>query len=208
MSNYAYLFKYIIIGDTGVGKSCMLLQFTDKRFQPVHDLTIGAEFGSNTVTINNKPIKLLIWDTAGQELFRSITRFYYRGAAAALLVFDITRRKTFDDLTSWLEDARRDASPYMTIMLVGNKSDLADRRVVSVEEAEQFAKEHGLIYIEASAKTAHNIDKAFVKTTSTIYKKIQDGIFDVCNETNGITIGYGERDSVVAAKRRGCCRCS
>jgi GTPase SAR1 family protein len=89
--SYAYLFKYIIIGDTGVGKSCLLLQFTDKRFQPVHDLTIGVEFGARMVTIDGKQIKLQIWDTAGQESFRCITRSYYRGAAGALLVYDITR---------------------------------------------------------------------------------------------------------------------
>jgi GTPase SAR1 family protein len=90
--SYSYLFKYIIIGDTGVGKSCLLLQFTDKRFQPVHDLTIGVEFGARQITVAGKQIKLQIWDTAGQESFRSITRSYYRGAAGALLVYDITRR--------------------------------------------------------------------------------------------------------------------
>merc|ERR1712222_281916 len=88
---YKYLFKYIIVGDTAVGKSCLLLQFTDKRFQPVHDLTIGVEFGSRTISIDDNQIKLQIWDTAGQEKFRSITRSYYRGAAGALLVYDITR---------------------------------------------------------------------------------------------------------------------
>merc|ERR1712118_348765 len=91
--SYAYLFKYIIIGDTGVGKSCLLLQFTDKRFRHDHDLTIGVEFGARMVTIDGKQIKLQIWDTAGQESFRSITRSYYRGAAGALLVYDITRRE-------------------------------------------------------------------------------------------------------------------
>ena len=89
--------RYIIIGDTGVGKSCLLLQFTDKRFQQVHDLTIGVEFGARMITIDNKQIKLQIWDTAGQESFRSITRSYYRGAAGALLVYDITRRETFPE---------------------------------------------------------------------------------------------------------------
>jgi Ras-related protein Rab-2A len=122
--SYAYFFKYIIIGDTGVGKSCLLLQFTDKRFQPVHDLTIGVEFGARMVTIDGKQIKLQIWDTAGQESFRSITRSYYRGAAGALLVYDITRRETFNSLASWLEDARQHANANMTIMLIGNKSDL------------------------------------------------------------------------------------
>ncbi|XP_066348349.1 ras-related protein Rab-2-A isoform X1 [Miscanthus floridulus] len=180
--SYAYLFKYIIIGDTGVGKSCLLLQFTDKRFQPVHDLTIGVEFGARMITIDNKPIKLQIWDTAGQESFRSITRSYYRGAAGALLVYDITRRETFNHLVSWLEDARQHANANMTIMLVGNKCDLSHRRAVSYEEGEQFAKEHGLIFMEASAKTAQNVEEAFVKTAGAIYKKIQDGVFDVSNE--------------------------
>ncbi|XP_044841116.1 ras-related protein Rab-2B isoform X3 [Mauremys mutica] len=119
--SYAYLFKYIIIGDTGVGKSCLLLQFTDKRFQPVHDLTIGVEFGARMINIDSKQIKLQIWDTAGQESFRSITRSYYRGAAGALLVYDITRRETFNHLTSWLEDARQHSSSNMVIMLIGNK---------------------------------------------------------------------------------------
>lgn len=128
---------------TGVGKSCLLLQFTDKRFQPVHDLTIGyiyfnlissltllviyrslvlgVEFGARLVSIETKPIKLQIWDTAGQEAFRSITRSYYRGAAGALLVYDITRRDTFNHLTTWLEDARQHSNSNMVIMLIGNK---------------------------------------------------------------------------------------
>uniref|UniRef100_A0A0E0DF61 Uncharacterized protein n=1 Tax=Oryza meridionalis TaxID=40149 RepID=A0A0E0DF61_9ORYZ len=188
--SYAYLFKYIIIGDTGVGKSCLLLQFTDKRFQPVHDLTIGVEFGARMITVDSRPVKLQIWDTAGQESFRSITRSYYRGAAGALLVYDITRRETFNHLASWLEDARQHANANMTIMLVGNKSDLSHRRAVSYEEGEQFAKEHGLIFMEASAKTAQNVEEAFVKTAGAIYKKIQDGVFDLSNEANGIKLGY------------------
>ncbi|CAH8343013.1 unnamed protein product [Eruca vesicaria subsp. sativa] len=220
--SYAYLFKYIIIGDTGVGKSCLLLQFTDKRFQPVHDLTIGVEFGARMITIDNKPLKLQIWDTvslsplidlcpsyshcldsnklkpfsdmawqAGQENFRSITRSYYRGAAGALLVYDITRRETFNHLASWLEDARQHANANMTIMLIGNKCDLASRRAVTTEEGEQFAKEHGLIFMEASAKTAQNVEEAFIKTAATIYKKIEDGVFDVSNDSYGIKVGYG-----------------
>ncbi|RZC12033.1 Ras-related protein RABB1b isoform B [Glycine soja] len=157
--SYDYLFKYIIIGDTGVGKSCLLLQFTDKRFQPVHDLTIGVEFGARMVSIDSRPIKLQIWDTAGQESFRSITRSYYRGAAGALLVYDITRRDTFNHLASWLEDARQHANPNMTIMLIGNKCDLSHRRAVSKEEGEQFAKENGLLFLEASARTAQNVEE-------------------------------------------------
>merc|ERR1712106_1181588 len=164
--SYAYLFKYIIIGDTGVGKSCLLLQFTDKRFQPVHDLTIGVEFGARMINIEGKQIKLQIWDTAGQEAFRSITRSYYRGAAGALLVYDITRRDTFNHLTTWLEDARQHSNSNMVIMLIGNKSDLEARRDVKREEGE-----------------------AFINTAREIYDKIQEGVFDINNEANGIKIG-------------------
>uniref|UniRef100_A0A8D2ZFX1 RAB2A, member RAS oncogene family n=1 Tax=Scophthalmus maximus TaxID=52904 RepID=A0A8D2ZFX1_SCOMX len=179
---YAYLFKYIIIGDTGVGKSCLLLQFTDKRFQPVHDLTIGVEFGARMITIDGKQIKLQIWDTAGQESFRSITRSYYRGAAGALLVYDITRRDTFNHLTTWLEDARQHSNSNMVIMLIGNKSDLESRREVKKEEGEAFAREHGLIFMETSAKTASNVEEAFINTAKEIYEKIQEGVFDINNE--------------------------
>merc|ERR1712117_120467 len=164
--SYSYLFKYIIIGDTGVGKSCLLLQFTDKRFQPVHDLTIGVEFGARMINIDQKQIKLQIWDTAGQESFRSITRSYYRGAAGALLVYDITRRDTFNHLTTWLEDARQHSNSNMVIMLIGNKSDLEARRDVKREEGE-----------------------AFINTAREIYDKIQEGVFDINNEANGIKIG-------------------
>ncbi|KYQ91442.1 Rab GTPase [Tieghemostelium lacteum] len=186
---YSFLFKYIIIGDTGVGKSCLLLQFTDKRFQPVHDLTIGVEFGARMVTIDNKPIKLQIWDTAGQESFRSITRSYYRGSAGALLVYDITRRDTFNHLTCWLKDARSYAHSNMTIILIGNKSDLEQKRAVTYEEGEQFAKENGLIFLETSAKTAFNVEEAFLQTAKKIYEKIQKGDFDINNETFGIKLG-------------------
>ncbi|VDO08184.1 unnamed protein product [Brugia timori] len=184
--SYAYLFKYIIIGDTGVGKSCLLLQFTDKRFQPVHDLTIGVEFGARMITIDSKQIKLQIWDTAGQESFRSITRSYYRGAAGALLVYDITRRDTFNHLASWLEDARQHSNSNMVIMLIGNKSDLEARREVKKEEGEAFAREHGLIFMETSAKTAANVEEAFIDTAKEIYRKIQEGVFDINNESDSV----------------------
>lgn len=195
-----------------MGKSCLLLQFTDKRFQPVHDLTIGVEFGARMITIDNKPIKLQIWDTAGQESFRSITRSYYRGAAGALLVYDITRRETFNHLTSWLEDARQHANSNMTIMLIGNKCDLAHRRAVSTEEGEQFAKENGLVFMETSAKTAQNVEDAFINTAAKIYQKIEEGIFDVSNESYGIKVGYstwtasgGTGGGNTSAQSGGCC---
>jgi len=193
--SYAYLFKYIIIGDTGVGKSCLLLQFTDKRFQPVHDLTIGVEFGARMVNIDSRQIKLQIWDTAGQESFRSITRSYYRGAAGALLVYDITRRDTFNHLTRWLEEAKQNSNPNMVIMLIGNKSDLHTRRAVSFKEGEQFAEENGLIFLETSAKTAANVEQAFIKTAEKIYEKILSGVYDVTNEAHGIKVGMNQNSN-------------
>ena len=114
---------------TGVGKSCLLLQFTDKRFQPVHDLTIGVEFGARMISVaDGEQVKLQIWDTAGQESFRSITRSYYRGAAGALLVYDITRRDTFQHLGRWLEEAKQHAHPNMVILLIGNKNGFSCRK--------------------------------------------------------------------------------
>jgi Ras-related protein Rab-2A len=201
-----YLFKYIIIGDSGVGKSCLLLQFTDKRFEPVHDLTIGVEFGARMVVIESKQIKLQIWDTAGQESFRSITRSYYRGASGALLVYDVTRRETFDHLRTWLDDARQVSNANMTIMLIGNKCDLETKRQVSVEEGQSFASEHGLVFLETSAKTAHNVDDAFMKTANVIYQKIQSGSLDpsaVAGKPPQNTIRPDL--STDAAAKKGCC---
>ncbi len=167
----------------------MLLQFTDKRFQPVHDLTIGVEFGARMIKIDDKPIKLQIWDTAGQESFRSITRSYYRGAAGALLVYDITRRETFNHLSRWLEEARQNGNPDMVIMLIGNKSDMEARRQVSFAEGEKFAADHGLIFLETSAKTAAFVEEAFCRTAGKIFENIQKGVYDIRNDSSGIKLG-------------------
>ncbi|CAM0137775.1 Ras-related protein Rab-2A [Umbelopsis sp. WA50703] len=157
---------------------------TDEGIEPN-----SVEFGTRFVTVDGKQIKLQIWDTAGQESFRSITRSYYRGAAGALLVFDITRRETFDHLVTWLEDVRKHANPNTSIMVLGNKNDLDSKRQVSREEAERFAKENDLFYLETSAKAANNVEEAFVKTTEDIYHKIKAGIFDVSNQSNGVKLG-------------------
>ena len=164
----------------------------------VHDLTIGVEFGARMINIDQKQIKLQIWDTAGQESFRSITRSYYRGAAGALLVYDITRRDTFNHLTSWLDDARTHSNSNMTIMLIGNKSDLEHRRAVSIEEGEAFAREHGLIFLETSAKTAANVEDAFISTAKRIYEKIQQAPWTLSYETS-----MNERDDVISPTRAG-----
>lgn len=165
----------VVIGDTGVGKSCLLLQFVDRRFSSVHDLTIGVDFGSRIIEIGGEKVKLQIWDTAGQESFRSIARSYYRDASGALLVFDVTRRETFGHLSRWLEEARQFASPNICITLVGNKADVTSKRVIQRAEAQAFAEENGLEYIEASAKTSDGVDEAFIGTAERIWDKIKNG---------------------------------
>ncbi|VDP06143.1 unnamed protein product [Soboliphyme baturini] len=141
-----YLFKFLIIGNAGTGKSCLLHHFIENEFKHDTTHTIGVEFGSKVIQLNNKAVKLQIWDTAGQERFRSVTRSYYRGAAGALLVYDVTCRESFNALMQWLSDARSLASPHIVVLLIGNKKDLEERREVTFLEASQFAQENGELY--------------------------------------------------------------
>jgi len=184
---YDYIFKYIIVGDMGVGKSCLLHQFTDQKFLADSSHTIGVEFGMRMVETNGKTIKLQIWDTAGQERFRAVTRNYYRGAAGALLVYDVTRRSTYQNLSTWLSDARRHlTNPNTVIMLVGNKTDLAKQRQVTFEEATKFAEENGLIFIETSAKTGDGVEETFLRTARKIFENIQAGSLDLNPQQSGV----------------------
>jgi Ras-related protein Rab-2A len=158
-------------------------------------------------------VKLQIWDTAGQESFRSITRSYYRGAAGALLVYDITRRDTFQHLSRWLEEAKQHAQPNMVILLIGNKNDLEHKRAVSLEEGRAFADANGLLFMETSAKTAYNVEQAFLKTAEEIHDKILSGDIDVSNESHGIKVGMGSGGSAGTVglgseppkRQTGCC---
>lgn len=205
---YAYMFKYIIVGDTCVGKSSILLSFTDKRFDPHQLSTIGADFGMRTVLVDGQPVKLQIWDTAGQERYQSLTRSYYRGASGALLVYDISRRDSFIHLTKWLEDMRTHGSSKTVIMLVGNKADHA-RREVAFEEGERFANENGLMFLETSAKTADHVDEVFLRIAHQIYGDIQKGVYDLTTcqmqGMHGIVLGTAELMIVDGASNA--CRC-
>ena len=162
-----------------MGKSCVLHSFTEGTFLESSQHTVGVEFGTRIIDVLGKHIKLQIWDTAGQERFRSVTRSYYRGAAGVLLVYDITRRSTFVHLTTWLTDARNLTNPNTVIMLVGNKSDLSAQRDVTFEEAAKFAEEHGLHFLETSAKTGDGVQDAFFDSAKLIYKNIKDGSLDL-----------------------------
>lgn len=186
---YQYLFKFIIIGNTGTGKSSLLTQFTDRRFSPIHDLTIGVEFGAKILTINGPEdkkydIKLQIWDTAGQESFKSITRSYYRDAAGVMLVFDISKRDSFEHLTRWMEDIANFSGENANIILIGNKSDLDHRRKVSIEDAEEFAKNQGIKYIETSAKNYDRTYDAFSYLAEEVLDK-----FITQNKNTGVKEG-------------------
>ncbi|XP_040573526.1 ras-related protein Rab-14 isoform X1 [Lepeophtheirus salmonis] len=184
--NYSFIFKYIIIGDMGVGKSCLLHQFTEKKFLSDCPHTIGVEFGTRIIEVSGQKIKLQIWDTAGQERFRAVTRSYYRGAAGAILVYDVTRRHTYNHLSSWLTDARNLTNPNTVIFLIGNKCDLEGQRDVSHEEARQFAEENGLMFVEASAKTGQHVEDAFLETAKKVYHNVQDGSLDLNAAESGV----------------------
>lgn len=176
--NNNLIFKYIIVGNSGVGKTALLFQYIDKRFSSLHDMTIGVDFGTKIIERNNRTIKLQIWDTAGQENFRSITRAFYRGAIGALLVFDVTNSQSFEQLSSWLDDVQKYSMNYINIVLIGNKCDLPDYREISKDQAENFAKKHNLTYFEVSAKTGQNIDDVFSCISDSIINDINAGIIN------------------------------
>ena len=171
---YDYLLRYIIVGDIAVGKSCILLQFTNNQFRSSHELTVGVEFGVKTIDLGKQTIKIQIWDTAGQEAFLAIARTYYRGAVGALLVYDITRRDSFTHVERWLEEVKTYGTKNIVIILIGNKADLESQRQVSYEEGQKFAKDNDLLFLETSAKTAFNIQESFVLSAQKIILNTED----------------------------------
>jgi len=159
---YDFLFKVVLIGDSGVGKSNLLSRFTKNEFIIDAKSTIGVEFATKSITApSGQVIKAQIWDTAGQERYRAITNAYYRGAVGALLVYDITKYESFQHVEVWLKELRQFADSNIVIMLVGNKSDLKQNREVKKEDAAQYADQHQLAFIETSALDATNVDVAF-----------------------------------------------
>ena len=191
LNNYVYLFKYIIIGESATGKSCCLLRFTENMFNPGHDMTIGVEFGARIVEVAPKvPVKIQVWDTAGMEGFRSITRTYYKNTAGVLLVFDVTRRESFSKVRMWLEEVRRSASGNPVVALIGNKIDRPTMlREVSMSEAQNFATENGLLYFETSALTGAGVETAFVDTAKAIHARVLDHTIHPGDNLSGVKTG-------------------
>lgn len=188
MSKKDYSFKYIIVGDSSVGKSCFMLRYTDDRFKPSHDVTIGLEYGSKLIKLGKSQIKLQIWDTAGQENFRSIARSYYRGAVGLVLMYDITNKDSFLNTYRWLKEIKDVGSPDLIIALVGNKNDLANRRKVTVNEGQDFANTNDMMFFETSAVTGENVEKVFMVTCEKIMKKVESGKFDFTLENSGVRV--------------------
>ena len=159
---FDFLFKVVVIGDSGVGKSCLLIRFAEDKFSEEHVSTIGVDFTNRTVEIGEDLVKLQLWDTAGQERFRTVTSTYYRGAQGIVVIFDVTERRSFETVRAWVEDVDKWASSGTVRILVGNKTDLHESRQVSTEEAEQLAEELRMKYYETSARENYNVEEAFL----------------------------------------------
>ncbi|KAF5746254.1 ras-related protein RABA5b [Tripterygium wilfordii] len=173
-----YLFKIVLIGDSAVGKSNLLSRFARNEFDSNSKATIGVEFQTQVVDIDGKEVKAQIWDTAGQERFRAVTSAYYRGAVGALIVYDITRKTSFDSIKRWLDELTTHCDTAMIKMLVGNKCDLENIRDVSVEEGQSLAEEEGLFFIETSALDATNVQTAFEIVIREIHNNISKKVIN------------------------------
>ncbi|BGP20815.1 hypothetical protein JCM10213_008150 [Rhodosporidiobolus nylandii] len=169
-TEYDLLFKLLLIGDSGVGKSCLLLRFADDTYTESYISTIGVDFKIRTIELEGKTVKLQIWDTAGQERFRTITSSYYRGAHGIIVVYDVTDSDTFSNVKQWLQEIDRYACEGVNKLLVGNKSDLTSKKVVEYGVAKEFADQIGVSFLETSAKNATNVEQAFL----TMAKQIKD----------------------------------
>lgn len=172
MEKYDHLFKIVLIGDSGVGKTNLLDQLTRKGFSDGTKATIGVEFATKTFKIDNSIIKAQIWDTAGQERYRAITSAYYRGTLGALIVYDITRKSSLgNSITHWLTQLKESSGEDIEIILVGNKTDLEEERAISTACGNEAAISNGLSFVETSAKDGTNVSKAFDDLIKAVYKK-------------------------------------
>ncbi|XP_009415254.2 ras-related protein RABA1f-like [Musa acuminata AAA Group] len=207
--DYDYLVKVVLIGDSGVGKSNLLSRFTRNEFNLESKSTIGVEFATRSIRVEDKVVRAQIWDTAGQERYRAITSAYYRGAVGALLVYDVTRHTTFEAVERWLKELRDHTDSNIVIMLVGNKADLRHLRAVTVDDAKAFAERENTFFMETSALESMNVENAFTEVLTQIYRVTSRKALDAGDDPEtlpkGQTIDIGTNDDVSAVKKAGCC---
>lgn len=209
-----YLFKIVLIGDSGVGKTNIMTRFSRNSFSQTSKATIGVDFASRNVSIDDKYIKIQIWDTAGQERYRAITSSYYRNSSGIMLVYDITNEDTFINCDKWLKELKNNAGIDVPIILIGNKSDILYQREVDTDKALEFAKNNNLMFIETSARDGKNIDDAFSNLAEYIYNtniKVNTQTTDEINATD-ILLYTGPSTEVThideeikVAKKKSCC---
>ena len=181
--SHDYLIKLLIIGDSSVGKSCMLLRFCDDSFTPSFIATVGIDFKIRTIEIDGKRVKLQIWDTAGQERFRTITTAYYRGAMGIIFAFDVTNMESFEHMGKWMDDVLNLAASDVDKVLVGCKCDLKNERTVGAKQAKMFAEEHQMPFLEVSSKENINVDKCVIDLAQRVKSRLV--INDNNNNNNG-----------------------
>ena len=184
--NPDYIFKYIIIGDPSVGKSQILLRYINNIFNEEYQSTIGVEFGAKNLIIKDIIYRIQIWDTAGQENFKSITRSYYKNSVCVLIVYDISKKTSFDNVYNWIQDCRNQSPKTILMILIGNKNDLDEKREVNYEEGKEFADKYNMLFYETSAKTGDNIEKVFFDSACEIIQNMENGFYDLDDEQCGI----------------------
>eukprot|EP01103_Thecamoeba_quadrilineata_P007330 TRINITY_DN171_c0_g3_i1.p1 TRINITY_DN171_c0_g3~~TRINITY_DN171_c0_g3_i1.p1 ORF type:complete len:205 (-),score=20.71 TRINITY_DN171_c0_g3_i1:97-711(-) len=189
---YDYLFKLLLIGDSGVGKSCLLLRFADDTYTESYISTIGVDFKIRTIELEGKTIKLQIWDTAGQERFRTITSSYYRGAHGIIVVYDVTDQVSFNNVKQWLQEIDRYATENVNKLLVGNKSDLVNKKVVDSNVAKEFADSKSIPFLETSAKNSTNVENAFLTMAREIKNRMASSAVPSGGKPGGLNIKQGE----------------
>ena len=194
--NYDYIYKIVLVGDSGVGKTNLLLRYLKNKFDQNSKATVGVEFGSKNITIDNSIVKAQVWDTAGQERYRSITSAYYKGSHGALVVYDVTKIESFNNVDKWISDLRNNTDEKLVIMLIGNKIDLDKERTVKTEEGQEKSNENELAYIETSALDSRNVEKAFESIVTKIHKTyINDNIKDMQTQSHQLQKGKNITDN-------------